>query len=149
MKSLWLYGNFISSEGAKAISNALKKCNANSGCSNILEELYIGGNNIADDGAMAFSKLLKSNESRLKILYLNGNNIRQNGLVAIANSLKNNTALQQLDIQWNYMNNIAANEFESMLEINTQLKVLLLSGINNYRNLELCSFEEGIPRRKC
>jgi Ran GTPase-activating protein (RanGAP) involved in mRNA processing and transport len=149
VKSLWLYGNFISSEGAKAISNALKNCNAGSGCSNILEELYIGGNNIADDGAIAFSKLLKSNEGRLKTLYLNGNNIRQNGLVSIARSLRNNTFLNELDIQWNYMNNFTANEFKSMLEINAQLRVLLLSGANNYRNIELCSFEKDIVRKKC
>eukprot|EP00942_MAST-04A_sp_MAST-4A-sp1_P013198 g13198.t1 len=155
IRSLYLYGNFIFSEGGKAIANALNNVSSNN--NNVranykqcfLEELYIGGNHIENEGAISFAILLNNNNSRIKKLHMNGNNIQPDGLISIARSLKRNSILDELDIQWNYMNNASAYEFEIMLETNTQLKVLLLSGINKYRNIELCTFHENTERKKC
>ena len=58
IRSLYLYGNFIFSEGGKAIANALNNVSSNN--NNVranykqcfLEELYIGGNHIENEGAI-------------------------------------------------------------------------------------------------
>ncbi|CAF1343382.1 unnamed protein product, partial [Didymodactylos carnosus] len=74
--------NNISSEGAKAIAEALKT-------NQTLTTLYMYDNKISDGGAKAIAEALKTNQT-LTTLDIRSNNISDEGAKAIAEALKKN-----------------------------------------------------------
>ncbi|CAF1201476.1 unnamed protein product [Didymodactylos carnosus] len=114
--------NSISSEGAKAIAEALT-------INQILTTLDIALNKISDEGAKAIAEALKTNKT-LTSLDINSNNISDEGAKAIAEALKINKTLTILDISNNSISDEVAKAIAEALKTNKTLTTLHLSHNN-------------------
>ena len=90
LRSLFLGGNQIDSEGAIAIANC-----------RMLETLDLSRNRIGNAGGLAFAALLENPNCNLCSLFLDGNQIDSEGAIAIANGLAKNTLLGELSLKYN------------------------------------------------
>ncbi|CAM2698652.1 unnamed protein product [Rotaria socialis] len=100
--SLWLYDNFITSQGVRILADSLRN-------NNTLQELFLDGNQISDIGVDSLSLIL--NHSALQSLSLSENGITDQGAEYLAEALKNNRTLRRL---WLYHNQIGDHGMQSL-----------------------------------
>ena len=121
-QQLNMWGNNITSEGAKCIAEAIK-------VNTTLQKLDIGSNQLSDDGATAISNCLKYNNS-LQELNMPYNNITSEGAKCIAEAIKVNTTLQKLYIHSNKLSDDGVTAISECLKYNNSLQELNMSGNN-------------------
>ena len=150
LTKLFLCGNNIGDDGAKAIAEALKihavvttlDLNSNNigpvgaiaiaealKVNAVLTELRLGSNWISDDGAKAITEALKVN-AVVTTLFLSINSIGDEGAKAIAEALKVNSVVTTLHLGQNQIGAKGAIAIAEALKVNTVLTKLRL-GDNN------------------
>jgi Ran GTPase-activating protein (RanGAP) involved in mRNA processing and transport len=122
MTTLYLGGNNIGVEGAKAIAEALK-------VTAVMTTLTLGGNNIGVEGAIAIAEALKVT-AVVTTLALGANNIGDEGAIAIAEVLKVTAVLTSVDLRYNSIGDDGAQAIAEALKVNAVLTVLWLSDNN-------------------
>ena len=90
LREIYMGANRIQASGAQHLTSAFKSMETNQ-----VSKLYLEGNNIGEAGAAAFSAVLEESngESSLKKLYVDNNNIGKEGSNRLAKALKSDTII--------------------------------------------------------
>jgi len=118
MESLYLFGNPIGHEGAKALANAIQ-------FNRELKILNIYETGIGNEGAKALATALAQNTT-LTLLDISWNNISDEGACAVAKAIKRNSKLTVLDLSWNTITDEGAKVIAKALRKNPTLVKLEL-----------------------
>ena len=95
--------------------------------------MFIDDNSIDTDGGYAISKMLLQSGCGLKELHVSGNKIATSGLNVILDALtKHNKKLRFLDISYNVIDIGILRSLRQMLEKNTTLNYLSISGLHKF-----------------
>ncbi|CAF1617467.1 unnamed protein product, partial [Didymodactylos carnosus] len=101
--------NRITRDGAIHIAPMLEKCG--------LLRLNLAFNRLEDEGAGHLAQALLQSYSKLRSLDIRSNNIKGDGLCSIADAIKFNSALTELFVWGNIMEERACLAFENLLHI--------------------------------
>ena len=136
LRSLNLNQNRIGTKGVQLICEAMRD-------NQMVESLFLNGNGIDTDGAYALSKVLVS--SSLRELHVAENKIASCGIAVMMESIaKHNKKLKFLDIAYNVIDIGILRALRQMLEKNTTLNYLSISGLHKFNQRAIHSLQESL-----
>lgn len=136
LRSLNLNQNRIGTKGVQLICEAMRD-------NQLVESLFLNGNGIDTDGAYALSKVLVT--SSLRELHVAENKIASCGLAVMMEAIaKHNKKLKFLDIAYNVIDIGILRALRQMLEKNTTLNYLSISGLHKFNQRAIHSLQESL-----
>jgi len=128
--------NRIGTKGVQLICEAMRD-------NHLVESLFLNGNGIDTDGAYALSKVLVS--SSLRELHVAENKIASCGIAVMMEAMaKHNKKLKFLDIAYNVIDIGILRALRQMLEKNSTLNYLSISGLHKFNHRAIHSLQESL-----